>query len=184
MAEKLSASQRAKVRRLSEPKELSPDEEGGELNVVPFLDIITNVMMFVLATVTVTFTARIDTSPPRMGGSGRSAPTVATLSLNVVVLKDGFLVSAVGRRIAPGCSGEGSGLAVGLGENGVHNYSELTDCVKKLKNLAADFQNERQVTLSANKDIPYQVVVSTIDALRKSKTGEELFPEVNFGVAK
>ena len=49
--EKLSAAQRSKIRRLSQPKELAPDEEGGELNIVPFLDIITNVMMFVLATV-------------------------------------------------------------------------------------------------------------------------------------
>ena len=57
MGEKLSAQQRSKIRRLSQPKELAPDEEGGELNIVPFLDIITNVLMFVLATVTVTFTA-------------------------------------------------------------------------------------------------------------------------------
>ena len=35
--EALSAAQRAKIRRLSTPAEVSPDEEGGELNVVPFL---------------------------------------------------------------------------------------------------------------------------------------------------
>ena len=45
--EKLSAAQRSRIRRLSMPKELSPDEEGGELNIIPFLDIITNVLMFV-----------------------------------------------------------------------------------------------------------------------------------------
>ena len=37
--EKLSAAQRSKIRRLSQPKEHSPDEAGGELNIVPFLDI-------------------------------------------------------------------------------------------------------------------------------------------------
>jgi len=41
----LSAAQRAKIRRLSAPRELSPDEEGGELNIVPFLDIITNILI-------------------------------------------------------------------------------------------------------------------------------------------
>ena len=61
--EKLSAAQRSKIRRLSQPKELSPDEEGGELNIVPFLDIIMNVLMFVLATVSVTFTSSFDTVP-------------------------------------------------------------------------------------------------------------------------
>ncbi len=32
--ERLSAAQRSKIRRLSQPKELAPDEEGGELNIV------------------------------------------------------------------------------------------------------------------------------------------------------
>ena len=43
--EKLSAQQRSKIRRLSEPRELAPDEEGGELNIVPFLDIVMNVLI-------------------------------------------------------------------------------------------------------------------------------------------
>jgi len=59
----LTTAQRSKIRRLSQPKELTPDEEGGELNIVPFLDIIMNILIFVLATVAVTFTAIIDTTP-------------------------------------------------------------------------------------------------------------------------
>ena len=51
--EKLTAAQRSKIRRLAAPKEIAPDEEAGELNIVPFLDIITNVLMFVLATLAV-----------------------------------------------------------------------------------------------------------------------------------
>src|SRR6478735_10246398 len=88
--EKLSAAQRGKIRRLSAPKELSPDEEGGELNIVPFLDIIMNVLMFVLATVSVTFTATIDTFPPRAGGTGARAPTTPTLGLTVIIVPEGF----------------------------------------------------------------------------------------------
>ena len=60
---RLSAAQRSKIRRLSQPKELAPDEEGGELNIVPFLDIVMNILIFVLATVSVTFTATIETTP-------------------------------------------------------------------------------------------------------------------------
>ena len=44
----LTTAQRSKIRRLSQPKELTPDEEGGELNIVPFLDIIMNILIFVL----------------------------------------------------------------------------------------------------------------------------------------
>src|SRR5271154_5932872 len=112
--EKLSAAQRSRVRRLSAPKELSPDEEGGELNIVPFLDIITNVLMFVLATISVTFTTMIDSQPPRASGSSARPPTKPSLSLNIIVIDKGFIVSAFGQRISEGCQGPGSGVAVGL----------------------------------------------------------------------
>src|SRR5438874_3261096 len=108
-SEKLSAAQRSKIRRLSQPRELAPDEEGGELNVVPFLDIITNVLMFVLATVSITFTATIETTPPR---ASVRPPKMETLGLTVLVVPDGFSVKARGGNVAPGCSDTGSGLAV------------------------------------------------------------------------
>src|SRR6476660_4030671 len=114
--EKLSAAQRSKVRRLSAPREHAPDEAGGELNIVPFLDIITNVLMFVLATISVTFTATIDTFPPR-AGSGARAPTTPTLGLTVLVVPDGFSMKARGGNVAPGCSDTGPGIAIPKKDN-------------------------------------------------------------------
>jgi biopolymer transport protein TolR len=182
MAEKLSAAQRSKIRRLSEPKELSPDEEGGELNIVPFLDIIMNVLMFVLATVSVTFTATIDTFPPR-AGSGARAPTTPTLGLTILVVPDGFSVKAKGGNVAPGCQDTGPGLA--LARKGAdYDYDGLKKCVARLKTASPDFKDESSVTISANPQIPYQVIISTMDAVRKDEAGEELFPEVQFGLAR
>jgi hypothetical protein len=40
------------------------------------------------------------------------------------------------------------------------------------------------VTISANPSIPYQVVIGTMDAVRKNEAGEDLFPEVSFGIAR
>lgn len=180
--EKLSAAQRSKIRRLSAPKELSPDEEGGELNIVPFLDIIMNVLMFVLATVSVTFTATFDTAPPKRGGAGRP-PSSPSLNLTVLVVPDGFSIKARGGNVGPGCSDVGGGLAVQR-VKGDYDYAGLTQCAKKLKGLSEDFKGESQVALSANPEIPYQVIVSAIDALRRTEDGEELFPDVAFGVAK
>ena len=77
----LSAAQRSKIRRLSQPADLSPDEEGGELNIVPFLDIVMNILIFVLATVSVTFTSAVDTNPPASKGSGVRAE-IASEALN------------------------------------------------------------------------------------------------------
>ena len=185
--EKLSAAQRSKIRRLSAPKELDPAEEGGELNIVPFLDIITNVLMFVLATITVTFTTMIDSQPPKAGGPSSRPPTKPTLSLNIIVVDKGFIVSAFGTRIGEGCQGPGSGVAVGLttadGKQD-YDYGSLTTCAKRLKNQVPEAADETAATLTANKDIPYQVIIGTIDAIRRATDGQELFPDINFGVPK
>jgi len=198
--EQLSAAQRGKVRRLSQPKELSPDEEGGELNIVPFLDIITNVLMFVLATVAVTFTAIIDTQPPKPAGNSARPPSTPQLSLNVIMLKEGFFVSAIGQRIGPGCQGAGAGLAVGMSQTITrtyvdrvtkekktvpdYDYPALTECVERLKNISTDFAAERQVVITTGPDTEFQQVINVMDALRKNAKGDELFPEVLFGVPK
>jgi biopolymer transport protein TolR len=184
--EKLSAAQRSRIRRLSAPKELSPDEEGGELNIVPFLDIITNVLMFVLATITVTFTAMIDSQPPHAGGAGRP-PTKPSLSLNIIVIDKGFIVSAFGQRIGEGCTGVGSGVAVGLTSGGAvqdYDYAKLTECANRLKHQVEEAADETSATLTANKDIPYQVIIGTMDAIRRTDDGSILFPDINFGVPK
>ncbi len=183
--ERLSASQRSKVRRLSSPRELAPDEEGGELNIVPFLDIIMNVLMFVLATVTVTFTATIDTYPPKAGGASVRPPTTPTLGLTILVVGEGFSVKARGGNVAPGCADTGQGLAVGKTPDGKeYNFDALKKCVAGLKASSPDFADESSVTISANPNIPYQVVIGTMDAVRKTDDGKELFPDVNFGLAR
>ena len=180
--EKLSAAQRSKIRRLSAPKDLAPDEEGGELNIVPFLDIVTNVLMFVLATVSVTFTATVDTFPPR-AGSGARAPTTPTLGLTILVVNEGFSLKARGGNVAPGCSDTGPGVAI-PNKNNDFDYDALKTCVSKLKASSSDFKDEIGVTISANPPIPYQVVIGTMDAVRKNEAGDDLFPEVSFGVAR
>lgn len=185
--EKLSAAQRSRVRRLSRPRELSPDEEGGELNIVPFLDIITNVLMFVLATITVTFTTMIDSTPPRNSGSSVRPPGKPTLSLNIIVIDKGFIVSAFGQRIGEGCNGPGSGVAIGMKtQDGVQDYdfSGLNACAKRLKNQVPEAADETNATVTANANIPYQSIISTVDAIRKADDGQVLFPDITFGVPK
>lgn len=180
--EKLSAAQRSKIRRLSAPREHAPDEAGGELNIVPFLDIIMNVLMFVLATVSVTFTATIDTFPPR-AGAGARAPTTPTLGLTILVVPDGFSLKARGGNVAPGCSDTGPGIAIPKKDND-YDYASLKTCAAKLKGAAPEFKEEMGVTVSANPPIPYQVVISTMDAVRNNEQGEAMFPDVTFGVAR
>lgn len=179
--ERLSAAQVGRIRRLSQPRELSPDEEGGELNIVPYLDIIVNILIFVLATVAVTFTATIDTTPPASRGGGVRNMESKALNLTVLVVNDGFSIKASGGNVAPGCTGLGSGLAIPK-RGGKYDYTSLTDCATRLKKASPDFEDETQVYVSANPGIDYQTLISVIDAVRKSPKGEALFSDVNFKV--
>jgi biopolymer transport protein TolR len=178
--EKLSAGQRAKIRRLTAPAEASPEDDGGEINVVPFLDIITNVLMFVLATVAITFTATIETTPPR--GSIRP-PSEPALGLTVLVVQDGFSLKARGGNVGPGCTDTGAGLAVPK-RGADYDYDALKACAVRLKATAGRFADERDVTISANAQVPYDVVIATLDAMRRNDNGDDLFPTVSFGVAR
>ena len=181
MAESLTAAQHGKIRRLSQPKELSPDEEGGELNIVPFLDIIVNILIFVLATVAVTFTATIETTPPAGRSSGvRSEIQSEALNLTVLIVNDGFTLKASGGNIAPGCSGAGPGITIPK-VSGQFDYAALTACASKLKEK---FQDEDQVGISANPSTEYQILIRVIDALRSTAKGEPLFDNVNFKVSR
>lgn len=181
---KLSVAQVGKIRRLSQPRELSPDEEGGELNIVPFLDIIVNILIFVLATVAVTFTATIETTPPASRGKGvRDSIESKALNLTVLIVNDGFSIKASGGNVAPGCTGPGEGLAIPK-RGGRYDYDKLTECAAKLKKASPDFADETQVYLSANNGTDYQTLISAIDALRASSKGEPLFTDVNFKVPR
>jgi biopolymer transport protein ExbD len=180
----LSAAQRGKVRRLSQPRELAPDEEGGELNIVPFLDIIVNILIFVLATVAVTFTATITTTPPASRGSGvRKNIESTALNLTVLIVEEGFSIKASGGNVAPGCETVGAGLAVPK-KGGQYDFAELTRCVSKLKRSNPDFAAENQAFISANPGTPYQDIVNVSDALRTTPKGDVLFDQINFKVPR
>jgi biopolymer transport protein TolR len=180
----LSASQRSKIRRLSQPAELSPDEEGGELNIVPFLDIVMNILIFVLATVSVTFTATIETNPPASKGSGvRQEIASEALNLSVFIVSDGFSLKASGGNIAPGCQDRGAGIAVPK-IGATYDFTALTACAARLKGLSPEFADETQATITANPGVEFQTVIAVMDALRNTPSGDTLFENIQFGVPR
>jgi biopolymer transport protein TolR len=179
----LSAAQRSRIRRLSQPHEPGPGEEAGEIALIPYLDIITNIMMFVLASISVSFVASIDTTPPAIGG-GKVRVDASTKSLNLaaIIVTQGITLKTSGGNIATGCEGVGSGVTVPKsGED--YDLKGLTACAKRLKNANVAFKEETQVTITASSNIDYKTVIDVMDALRNDGE-EELFPEVHFGAAK
>lgn len=176
----LAPNQRARIRRLSAPKDAEPGEESGELNVVPYLDIIMNVMMFMLAAVSIVFVSTVgaqaaSANPRLVPDSGQG------LHLTALVSRDGIGLTTSGGHIAPGCEGIGAGVTIPK-RSGAHDLAALTACVRSIKSARADLAMESQITLTASPDVAYDDVIAVMDAVRADASGE-LFPTVAFGVA-
>jgi biopolymer transport protein ExbD len=203
----LSASQRSKIRRLSIAPEPSPGEEAGELNIVPYLDIITNILVFVLATISVVFLTNVDTTnPSQNSGKTRNTPESKALNLTLFIVKEGISLKTAGGNVAPGCqAGEphaGPGLAVpylnchadkqhpevdtcvGRADGApIVDRAMLKACARNLKSLSPDYEDEEAVTIAANPGVEFRDIMDAIDALRNDDKGN-LFPDVHFGVPK
>lgn len=182
----LSASQRSRIRRLAAPKEPSHGEEAGELNIVPYLDIIMNIIVFVISTLSVVFMSTIDTEPPSMPepGKGRATQDIKTKALNLsaMITSDGVALKTSDGHIATGCNSFGQGVTVPK-VDGKYDGKELSRCARELKKKNERAANELQVTITANPDVDYQTVIETMDALRRDNEGD-LFPSVSFGVVR
>jgi biopolymer transport protein ExbD len=168
---------------LSRFREPEVGEAAGELNVIPYLDIIMNIVVFIMATLSVVFMSTIATTPPSVGG-GRAtrAPKTKSLKLSALITSDGVALKTSTGNIAQGCDRVGAGITVPMIGND-HDYAEITRCARELKRLNERFAKEKQVTITANPEVSYQVLIHVIDALREDDKGE-LFPTVYFGVAR
>lgn len=175
---KLTAAQRAYIKKRSKYHEPGAEELDDELNIVPFLDIVVNLVMFLLMiTMSVAFYSQVDASLPTFGGRGpaNSEPR-ESLNLNVTVTAEGVIVAASGGKLAPGCQTTGSGRVITVPRQGNnYDWAGLTRCVERVK---SEFEDETKVTISADPLIEYQYLLYTMDALRENGDGDELFPDV------
>ena len=168
----LSPAQRSRIRRLSQPQPIDAADAGGELNIIPFLDIVTNVLMFVIATLPAVFTVTIETNPPQIG-AGNKTRTVEkpTLNMTLLIVNDGVSIKASGGNIATGCDGPGPGITVPR-KGGAYDWDSLKMCAKKLKDSNPDFAEETNVQILAEPGAEYQTVISAMDAVREADTGD------------
>jgi biopolymer transport protein TolR len=178
---KFSPRQRAYIRKRSKHVELDPSEVAGELNIIPFLDIVVNLIMFLLATTeAVLLISQIESDLPKIAsGRSKGADVATPLNLNVTVVSAGVLVSGSGGKLAPGCTGIDTGRTVTVPMKGKdYDWTGLTECVARVKE---QFKDEDTVTISADPQVQYEHVVKAMDSVR-SKAKEELFPKVLISV--
>jgi biopolymer transport protein TolR len=176
--EPLSPAQRARIRRLSTPVDPEAGDEAGELNVVPYLDIIMNIMMFVLVSVSVAFASTINTTAA-YAGPRRLPDTPEALRLTVLITGEGVALKTAFGAIAPGCQGMGAGLTVPA-TGGKLDLDALTSCARWVKEARPA---ETQVSVTASPDVAYETVISVMDALRADAQGP-LFPEASLGTVR
>lgn len=184
---KLTPTQRSYVRKKTKVVELDPSEMAGELNIIPFLDIVVNLIIFLLATVAYLLPlAQLEANLPdyRSGVGGRSQDPESTLNLSLTIIEEGVIVTGSGAKLAPGCDGVATGRVVTVpsrqerDEGGnritIYDWQGLTDCLAKVKGR---FPDERQVIIGADPLVHYEHLIGAFDAVRE-KGAEELFPEV------
>ncbi len=169
---------RAKMRKIRDHGEAMA-EEGGELNLIPYLDIVTNVIMFMLATTT--FAAAlgdINISTPTAGGASvendpNKPPPKASMNLTVSVSEAGFTIAASGAVLHQGFSIDAAGNIVDGGggipsipkKGADYDYEGLKTAMFNLKKSPQGSQ-ESQVTINANPGIIYEVIVQVLDNCR------------------
>src|SRR5262245_29888242 len=168
------------MRKLREDFE-EEEIENGELNLVPFLDIVTNVIMFLMMTTTFAAAlADINVSAPTTSAApseGRSDEEKHDLNLTVSITEKGITIAASGTVLyQDNIAGKVPTIPKIPNDKGAleHNYTALTKMMREIKDK---FGDETKVIINANNDITYEVVVATMDAVR-SDGAKTLFPDV------
>lgn len=181
MSGKLSAAQHSIVHRKSKPKPPDPTDGGGELNIVPFLDIVTNLLMFILATIATVFTATIAMPAPRSSSGAGGPADNDELNITVKILREGYVVGAAGGFLQPGCTTVSQATLTVPLVSGEHDGVGLTRCMEAIRNnpeWREQLRTKRNINIATNGDIPYHILVRTLDAVRETRPGaNDLFTE-------
>src|SRR3954471_4336066 len=148
---------RAAMRRLKTEHD-EAEEETAEINLVPYMDIVTNIIIFLLASVVQQVPlGNINVSSPTIGsGAGESQPEPEKppLNLTVTVAQNGFIIAGSGAVIPP----------VPKLASGQYDFDALTNKLTEIKKDVAP--GETKATFNADSFIPYELVIKTLDAMR------------------
>lgn len=164
-------------RRKLKPRE---EEEMGELNIVPYLDILMNLILFMLMSIT-GFAAFgiLNVNAPSYGGPSAAGPQQENadeqkLVLSVLISKKGHFVNTEHTVLGK----ETGAPTIPVREDGSYDYEKLTEQMVQVK---AAVPEETKVIVAAEPEIPYEALVATMDAIRETKDRRQLFPDVTLG---
>jgi biopolymer transport protein TolR len=156
------------------------EEEVGELNIVPYLDILMNLILFMLLSITgLASFGILNVSAPSYGGPTAGAqqdnPDQPKLTLSVLISKKGLFINSENAIL-----GEGGAPTIPLKADGSYDYEALS---AKMLEIKQAFPNETKVIIAADADVQYEALIATMDACREAPGKEHhlLFPDVTLG---
>lgn len=169
-------------------RRLHLEEETGELNIIPYLDVVVNLVMFMLLSISglVAF-GILEVSAPKIAGEAPAAAAAAEgpkLLLTVAVGREGFYVAGAGGVLGADAPTPDATRPPTIPKkpDGSYDYAALTQALQKIK---AQYRDEKNLILSADSDVIYDVVIQTMDACRVVKVDgktEELFPQISLSL--
>ena len=139
------------------------------LNLTPMIDMVTNLMFFLMMFASVIPVAMIDAPLPKIASNAEEVKLAKDkenkLELIIYVNGKGFNVKAEGM-------GQKSFVAGGKGD---FPYKELHQFLVSVKTRQP---KSREVTLIPSDDTPYEVMIGVMDAARELTTGDDGFKPV------
>jgi biopolymer transport protein ExbD len=150
-------------------RRIRDEEHAGELNIVPYLDVVVNLVMFMLLSMTgLVALGVLNVSAPKLAGETvqAAAEDKPKLLLTVAIGKQGFYVAGAGGVLGQDAPTPDAARPPTIPlRDGRYDYATLTAQMKKIKE---QFPNETGVILSADPDVVYDVLIHTMDACRET----------------
>jgi biopolymer transport protein TolR len=151
-------------------RRIRDEEHAGELNIVPYLDVVVNLVMFMLLSMTgLIALGVVNVSAPKIGGetpAAGAAENQPKLLLTVAIAKSGFYVAGAGGVLgADAATPDATRPPTIPLKDGKYDFGALGAQMLKIKE---QFPNETAVILSADPEILYDVLVQTMDACREA----------------
>lgn len=149
-------------------RRVSAEEHTGELNIVPYLDVVVNLVMFMLLSMTGLISLGVlNVSAPKITTEAVAATpdTAPKLLLTVAIGGQGFFVAGQGGVLGEDAAADAAARPPTIPlKDGTYDYAQLT---AKLVEIKQQFPNETQVILSADPDVSYDTLIQTMDACRE-----------------
>ena len=157
----------------------------GELNIVPYLDILMNLIIFMLLSMTgLALFGILNVNAPNYGASVTAPDSNAPkLLLSVLISEKGFFVAGTGAVLGQ----QADGQAPSSNTDGVPTIPRKSDgsldfaaLNAKMVEIKAAFPSETKVIIGAEGNIPYESLIQTMDAIRETfgKERRLLFSDV------